>query len=798
MASRASGTGGPCTRHAHARRKAVAPAFVALFMVLVPWHMARAAPVQTAEPTSGEFVLEADHLIYDFDADTITASGAVTIVWNSYRLTARQLVYDRMSHILGASGDVRLIEPDGYIVQAQTLRLSDDFADGFVTSLVVETPERTYLSARKVARSGTRDVYEDAQYSPYRPLPRPPQTDAQGERETDAQGRAPPHIPPLWRIRAVRVIHERTERVIVYENAALEFFGIPAAFMPRLVLPDPVIRRKTGFLVPSFIESHRLGIGVSIPYFLAPAPHYDAQLVATPLSRQGVLLEGQWRHRTAHVTWSVHGAAISQARPELFAGSASGKPLRGAVGTSGHADLPGGWTGEWNLAWRSDRLFFEDYPLAGDAFDGREVSHVSLARSDLPATLEINAYAFQIARQDRASANRGGPQGRDLQKKQPFILPVIDYYRALETPVAGGTVSLRGNFTHIYRQFDDIYIFDGTAHDRSISGNLIRASLAGEWQRRMILPGGLALTPFARLKGDLRHRIEDTQPHDRARAFQLMPALGIDAAFPFLIPSDTGYQILEPIAQLVIRPDEADLRLADNEDAQSLILESASLFSRDKFSGFDRTEGGIRLNLGIDYRLERQAFHIAALFGFSQHLAGKNSFASALRRGAGTDSGLATARSDYVAHLRAGHDGLFELAIQQRLSSKNLSPTRTEIQLSGQLGALSAHLSYADIAPRFGPENRGRRRELNGGASFSMSDHWRAFGTIRYDARNAKVVQNAIGVSYLDSGFSASLTYLQDHARHGGTKVDKIIALKLGFRTLGESGLSFDIGRQTP
>ena len=40
-----------------------------------------------------------------------------------------------------------------------------------------------------------------------------------------------------------------------------------------------------------------------------------------------------------------------------------------------------------------------------------------------------------------------------------------------------------------------------------------------------------------------------------------------------------------------------------NEDAQSLVFDDTSLFEWDKFSGFDRSEGGTRLNVGLQYRL---------------------------------------------------------------------------------------------------------------------------------------------------------------------------------------------------
>ena len=38
-----------------------------------------------------------------------------------------------------------------------------------------------------------------------------------------------------------------------------------------------------------------------------------------------------------------------------------------------------------------------------------------------------------------------------------------------------------------------------------------------------------------------------------------------------------------------------------NEDSQSLVFDTTTLFQRDKFSGYDRIEGGTRLNAGLRY-----------------------------------------------------------------------------------------------------------------------------------------------------------------------------------------------------
>ena len=58
---------------------------------------------------------------------------------------------------------------------------------------------------------------------------------------------------------------------------------------------------------------------------------------------------------------------------------------------------------------------------------------------------------------------------------------------------------------------------------------------------------------------------------------------------------------IEPIAQIFARPDEEYAGGLPNEDAQSFVFDATSLFDRDKFSGFDRVEGGTRANVGLRY-----------------------------------------------------------------------------------------------------------------------------------------------------------------------------------------------------
>ena len=59
-----------------------------------------------------------------------------------------------------------------------------------------------------------------------------------------------PKKPPLWQVKAARIIHDEGEKMIYFEDARLEFFGMPLAYFPYFSAPDPTVKRKTGFLMP--------------------------------------------------------------------------------------------------------------------------------------------------------------------------------------------------------------------------------------------------------------------------------------------------------------------------------------------------------------------------------------------------------------------------------------------------------------------------------------------------------------------------------------------------------------------
>ncbi len=72
---------------------------------------------------------------------------------------------------------------------------------------------------------------------------------------------------PPWSIQASKMLHDSEKKTIYYDNAVVKVFDLPIFYLPKLSHPDPSVKRRSGFLVPSISDSKNLGYGFSIPYF---------------------------------------------------------------------------------------------------------------------------------------------------------------------------------------------------------------------------------------------------------------------------------------------------------------------------------------------------------------------------------------------------------------------------------------------------------------------------------------------------------------------------------------------------
>jgi LPS-assembly protein len=724
------------------------------------------------EPASdAQMFLEADELLYNDAANTVTAIGQVTIFYDGYTVEADEVVYNRALGRVSARGNVVLIEPSGSVLRASSADLSDTLVDGFVDALSVETPEQGFFTARNATRSdGSVTEFEEGTYTACQAC------------EDNPDGPLP------WQFHAERITYDENARMVYYDNVRLDFFGVPVVWLPFFAHADPTVTRQSGFLQPSFVHDSELGFSASTPYYFALAPNYDLTVTPTVHTSQGLQMQAEWRHRLRNGEYSIRGSGIRQFGRDEFAGQPGDVFWRGSLATNGAFQLNPRWEAGWNLYLQSDRRYFRDYNL--------EVGSASEVVSDIYLT-GLHDRSYFDARVQRIEVTTIDVTGTLDSQDQPWTLPVVDYDRHFMPAGIGGDLQLSANITGLSRE--DSYIqrltVGGVANTplyEGFNGQQGRASLDLSWRRQFIGPMGQVFTPQVGFRGDvigynLGLAANGVIPDSEGAIFRAMPSVGLEWRWPILATIPGSSHVFEPTAQIIARPDASNNGEVPIEDSQSLVFDASNLFDWDKYSGYDQVEGGVRANVGLRYTgTFENGLSLSAIIGQSFHLAGENPYATANTLTYNeADSGLETDRSDYVASLTARMSDRLALTASGRFDEDDFSLERGELIAAASQGRFSGSATYAYLAAQ---PNRGINQDahqISGTAAVQVNNGWRIAGSLRYDLEQSHVLGVGAGIAYICDCFGIGLNYTYTAAAANDGVADNRVMLNLSLRTIG-------------
>jgi LPS-assembly protein len=802
-----------------------------------------------AQNKNAKMLVDAREVVYDRDRDRVSAVGDVQIYYQGRVLEADRVTYDRKNKRVMAEGNARLTEADGTKSFGDRFELTDDFKDGFIDSLRVETPTKARFSAARAERTGgEQTVFQRGTFT------------------TCEACKTDPTKPPLWQVKAARIIHNNSEQRIYYENASFEFFGVPIAWFPYFAAPDPSVARLSGVLAPRFLSKTRLGHGVSLPIYWAAAQNYDVTFTPTYLSRQGFHADVLWRHRTAHGSYNFRANGIFQQDRRAFDTraylGAGDREFRGSISSRGHFHLNEKWNFGWDGALATDKFYFTDYKVKptslSTAFFAESISKVYLRGQGERSWFDLSAYHFL------------GLSTRDWQPQIGNAVPSFDFERRFTPETFGGELKLNVNGTLIQRDaalYNPLplnggnfvpshllysnregeylacrYMDGGVAVGnynpgrcllRGFAGTYGRTSVDLNWRRQFIDPIGQVWTPFAGLRGDLAWlQVKQTgynNPLDPFgglgygnnqqgnffngnsdnMVFRGMPSIGIEYRYPFFAASGLGMHHIEPIAQFIVRPNETRIGSLPNEDAQSLVFDENSIFSMNKFSGYDRIEGGTRLNYGGRYTFTaNNGAYLSLLFGQSLHIAGRNSFAQYDLANTGRNSGLESRQSDFITAATFQPNVNSTFTARGRFDEKTLALRRLDVEATTKVldkVALSALYSRIDAQPELGYTLRREGVYLK--SRVDLPKNFYVTGSVLFDLDKyltEKIVNpgnsggvfnvsgTSLGLGYKDECTDLSLTYSRTYNDYlSGTNLrTTTYMMRLELKDLGDATLA--------
>jgi len=703
----------------------------------------------------------ADTLTYDQKTEIATATGTVQLTYGPYVLTATKVVYDMKKKTFSANGSVVLKEPNGNVLEADMATMKDTFAEGFaehVRALLTNNVTITALYARRYENGIT--IYEHASYTACKTCTWPDGT-------------------PVWQIVAKEAKHDSKEHTIYYTDALLKFGPVPVFFTPYFEYPDPSVSRRTGFLLPSYKYGTVFGQGLVTPYFWAINRSLDLTFSPMWTTKSGPLGDLEFRQALGAGTYSLHGWGIYEQNEA--ASNPHDSQWRGAARTQSDFRINDKWTWGWDGTIVSDKQFMSDYSI-----DSRNMlaSYVQATGLDDRNYTKAQVIGWR-------SLVSGEDQG-DMPIATPFIAG--DY--VLPQELLGGEFSYGFNIYSLEREnaISTVKYKGGNSANNTLNLDLgteqTHIAAYADWKKQMISQSGLIVTPFAQARTDgFYTQNVPTAQNDTESDFSVTPTAGIDTRMPFVTSIGSYQSVLTPVVQMIASPSEPNQKNNGNEDAITLNFDTSNLFLSDRFTGYDRWEGGLRANVGINYTLiSPTGGFIRTSLGESFHIAGENSYL--------VGSGLNGTSSDMVGAIALQLNPHVTLGYQARWEEDFSRMNVQEAAIGLNFSKFSGSIAYADVseAANYGrPDNE---EQIWGDARYYLSDAWSVFGSARYDVQNGKPMGESLGVTFDCDCMKADLVYSMSHTDQFGVSDNGTqyrIDLSIELRSIGQLSGGFQL-----
>ncbi len=127
---------------------------------------------------------------------------------------------------------------------------------------------------------------------------------------------------PPWQLQAEEIFHNKKNKTINYKNALLKVYDLPVMYFPKFFHPDPTVKRKSGFLIPKIKNSPTSDNFLNIPYFMAISENKDATISPRLYVDNQILLQTEYRQvnsESNHIAdFSIFNKKNDNSKSHLF------------------------------------------------------------------------------------------------------------------------------------------------------------------------------------------------------------------------------------------------------------------------------------------------------------------------------------------------------------------------------------------------------------------------------------------------------------------------------------------------
>ena len=691
-------------------------------MLITPANFAFAAD----EPIG----FEADNVVVDQADGSLFATGNVELKQANNTLRADEVTYYRNQNKAIARGNVVHIDGDGTVTNATIMEIDTEFSHILAETIISNFTTGEWISADHADRiAGDRGIFDASRFTPCK-------CDfLNGER-------------PLWDIKASQSVRNEKTQTITHYNMRMNVLNVPVGYLPFLTHPDWTVRRRSGFLAPSFIISSDFGFTPSIPYYQIIDETSDAEFTTYKYQYRGLGVKSRYRKLwdKAELNATVYTANVETYKKN--------RELVGAVDATYASRIGNGWNIKANLRRASQDTFMRRYDFNDD----------TSLKSTVMATRTIDNRYYSVEASDRQSL-----LASDKTLNEPTVLPSIFYEKTEK--------GWRGN--QLFRtELSAVQLDNDQGHD------MARWSGIFEVAEDFELPLGIA-NYEANITSNYYsiHTKPDSAATSLGDISFVTPALSVGWRLPIAVVGANRTAIFEPQARLAFIGGKDRTSAIPNRDASDYRIDEANLFLLNRYQGKDYILPGTRADIGVSATTNDNFFgDVSGFFGVSRRLSGKTS------AGLNTDQG--DKYSDYVASLTVNPANSLNLRWSGRLSSKDLTLNESKTSLSSALGTGSLSMTHNQLAKAYFASSDDDREELSASYSQSLIGGWQFSATQLWDLSHGKTIRKESTAALSWNGGVQDCLYITINYEHDPVADRDVSAVDqlnfvIGFKNLG-------------
>ncbi len=680
---------------------------------------------------TNEVKFTSDTIKVDEKNKIVIALGNVVISNDKRKIIADKVEYDQNLDKAIASGEVILTEQDGSIFESNKVILTNEFKSIMAMPLFGKLTDDSSIKAKslKINKLG-ESYFNEGVY-----------TACECDLKKDET--------PIWRIESKQIKHDPNTKTVYLKHAVMRIFSLPVYYLPYLSFPDWTVKRKSGFLTPSYGYSKRNRFYIKIPYYYAPKnnPTWDMTLTSHQNGKTGHLDQLNIRKEYDN----------SSLETNIFKGNLDTNKSDGddvfAANLKTKSFLKNNWEMILEGKYADQDTFMRRYDFDNEN-SYKSFINLRKIRSNSISNIEI----YNIKNLDETKLNN-----------EPVLAPSISHHIFNSNEAFNYDISLKAHSI----QNDESY-------------DIMRWSGLGKINKKLYVENFL-IDADANLGLDL-YSIQGrpySDTNDNRYIDRISSGISIAGSKQYSFANDETELIIEPKIQLssFFSPDRT--AQVPNRDSSEFILDQANLFFNNQYQGRDNLQANDRLNFGITSLI------------VSDKLGEINYFVGQSQKLSGTQKNVSVSDKDRQSHIinsiSWGLNEKLNFLLFTLNDHHDLKVNTSDISFNGSVENWSYSANHRSVNKGFVSDNMDRE-ELMLSLSKSFST-WKTSYSRKYNLRNnnEELVSENLGIEYNDTGymFGNCLTILFEYKSSSENSdrdllADDSINLTFSFRNLGD------------